>query len=364
MGTQQGTAIVCKKMVVGYAPGAYDLFHVGHLNLLRKAKQQCDYLIAGVVSDEMLFKQKGIQPVIPLQERLEIVRNIRFVDEAVAEILPDKVQTWEHLRFDVLFKGDDWKGTEMAIQLEKAFAERDVKVVYFPYTLSTSSSLLRKTLARLNGVPGKAKIPFYKAATLLFLKPRFQKALRPLTGRLAKAGVTANEVTVVALLGSILISMLFLGFLHHSAIFGLLPLWLLLRMGLSTIDGLLAIEHGQKSRLGGILNEGGDILSDFLLALPFAVASRSNQSLIFALMGLSIVSECIGMTGPWLGGDRCNYGPFGKTDRAIAFSLVSVWLAVNGSLPLAMHEILLVFIGLHIITLFNRTQYLLSLMRK
>ena len=133
---------------IGYAPGAYDLFHVGHLNILRHAKSQCDYLIAGVVSDEMCELTKGRRPVIPLAERLEIVSHISYVDQAVAEVVPDKLETWESVRFNVLFKGDDWRGTAKGLKLETDFAAVGVEVVYFPYTMHTSSSLLRTSAGR------------------------------------------------------------------------------------------------------------------------------------------------------------------------------------------------------------------------
>ncbi|MEV8213009.1 adenylyltransferase/cytidyltransferase family protein [Leifsonia poae] len=136
---------------VGYAAGAFDLFHIGHLNILKHAKSQCDYLIAGVVSDEMLQLTKGITPVIPLAERLEIVRHIAYVDEAVPETVPDKLDMWRELKFDVFFKGDDWRGTEKGMRLEREFAEVGVEVVYFPYTMTTSSTQLRKALAALAG---------------------------------------------------------------------------------------------------------------------------------------------------------------------------------------------------------------------
>ena len=132
--------------IVGYAPGAYDMFHVGHLNILRQAKQHCDHLIAGVVSDEMCELTKGKTPVVPLAERMEIVSHISFVDEVVAEVVPDKVETWKTVRFDVLFKGDDWRGTPKGIKLERDFAALGVEIVYFPYTIHTSSTLLRKAL--------------------------------------------------------------------------------------------------------------------------------------------------------------------------------------------------------------------------
>ena len=136
---------------IGYAAGAYDLFHIGHLNLLKHAKSQCDHLIAGVVSDEMLQANKGITPVIPLAERLEIVRSISYVDEAIAEVLPNKLDTWRDLRFDIFFKGDDWRGTEKGLRLERDFAAVGVEVVYFPYTMSTSSSALRRALDAITG---------------------------------------------------------------------------------------------------------------------------------------------------------------------------------------------------------------------
>jgi glycerol-3-phosphate cytidylyltransferase len=136
---------------IGYAAGAFDLFHIGHLNILRHAKSECDYLIAGVVSDEMLELSKGAAPVVPLHERLEIVRSIAYVDEAVAETVPDKLDMWRELRFDVFFKGDDWRGTEKGLRLEREFAAVGVEVVYFPYTMTTSSTQLRRALAALAG---------------------------------------------------------------------------------------------------------------------------------------------------------------------------------------------------------------------
>ncbi|MFF5444908.1 adenylyltransferase/cytidyltransferase family protein [Streptomyces sp. NPDC012888] len=136
---------------VGYAPGAYDLFHIGHLNILRHARSQCDYLVAGVVSDEMAELAKGRRPMIPLVERLEIVRSVKYVDAAFVETVPDKVETWKQVRFDVLFKGDDWRGTAKGDKLEADFAAVGVDVVYFPYTVHTSSTQLRRALDALAG---------------------------------------------------------------------------------------------------------------------------------------------------------------------------------------------------------------------
>lgn len=131
---------------VGYAPGVYDLFHIGHLNILRNSRLACDYLIAGVVSDEMSLAAKGKSPVVPLAERLEIVRSIRFVDEAVEEDVPSKLQMWERLRFDVIIKGDDWRGTAKGDKLERDFAPLGVEVFYLPYTVHTSSTMLKQAL--------------------------------------------------------------------------------------------------------------------------------------------------------------------------------------------------------------------------
>jgi glycerol-3-phosphate cytidylyltransferase len=135
--------------IVGYAPGAYDLFHIGHLNILRHARTRCDHLIAGVVSDEMCLRVKGQRPFIPASERMEIVRHIDFVDEVFLETLPEKLETWRELRFDRIFKGDDWRGTEKGAKLEADFARVGVEVVYFPYTVHTSSTKLRRALMAL-----------------------------------------------------------------------------------------------------------------------------------------------------------------------------------------------------------------------
>jgi glycerol-3-phosphate cytidylyltransferase len=141
---------------IGYAPGAFDLFHIGHLNLLRRAKEQCDFLIAGVVADEVLIQHKKVTPVIPLSERLEIVRNVRFVDMAHAAMTNDKTEIWKELRFNVLFKGNDWQGTEKGNRLERDFSALGVDVVYFPYTQATSSSALRRTLRNIDIMANRA----------------------------------------------------------------------------------------------------------------------------------------------------------------------------------------------------------------
>ncbi|MET9828891.1 adenylyltransferase/cytidyltransferase family protein [Streptomyces sp. NPDC006385] len=131
---------------LGYAPGVFDLFHVGHLNILRRARGHCDRLIAGVCSDELVVRMKGRPPVVPLSERLQIVRSVRYVDETFVATVEDKMETWREVGFDVIFKGDDWLGTDVWTTYEAEFARVGVEVVYFPYTVHTSSTLLRDAL--------------------------------------------------------------------------------------------------------------------------------------------------------------------------------------------------------------------------
>jgi glycerol-3-phosphate cytidylyltransferase len=132
--------------IVGYVPGAWDMFHIGHLNILRRAREHCDHLIAGVVLDEVLEVAKGRLPVVPHAERMEIVGAMDCVDEVVTDSSSDKFVMWEKLRFDVLFKGDDWKGTPKGDRLEASLGAVGVQVVYFPYTVHTSSTMLRQLI--------------------------------------------------------------------------------------------------------------------------------------------------------------------------------------------------------------------------
>ena len=137
-----------KKKVIGYTSGVYDLFHVGHLNLLMNAKSLCDQLIVGITTDE-LTRQNKKKPVIPFQERLEIVRSIQYVDSAIAQEDMDKFRMWEKLKFDVMFVGDDWFSTTRWKEIEDKFKEVGVRIIYFPYTKSTSSTIINQTLQKL-----------------------------------------------------------------------------------------------------------------------------------------------------------------------------------------------------------------------
>lgn len=147
-----------EQLRIGYAAGAFDLFHIGHLNLLRHAKQRCDVLVAGVVSDEMLRTVKGVEPFIPTRERAEIVSHISFVDEVYVEERPDKLDAWRDVGFTHFFKGDDWRGTEKGLRLERDFALVGVEVVYFPYTAHTSSTALRRALDAASVAAGRAGV--------------------------------------------------------------------------------------------------------------------------------------------------------------------------------------------------------------
>lgn len=136
--------------VVGYTTGVFDLFHVGHVNLLKRAKLECDYLIVGVTTDELAYERKKKTPVIPFVERMSIVESLKYVDEVVPQVEINELEDWRTLKFDKIFKGDDWRGTERWQNLESEFAAVGVEVVFFKYTQHTSSTKLRAILDKLN----------------------------------------------------------------------------------------------------------------------------------------------------------------------------------------------------------------------
>ena len=135
-----------KKYRVGYTTGVFDMFHIGHLNILRRAKEQCDYLIVGVSTDELVMEYKNKTPIIPFEERAEIVQSIDCVDRVIAQENRDKYEAWRELKFDVMFVGDDWKGKPLFMKVEEEFKKVGIDVVYFPYTKDTSSTILREKL--------------------------------------------------------------------------------------------------------------------------------------------------------------------------------------------------------------------------
>lgn len=130
---------------IGYTTGVFDMFHIGHLNILKKAKEQCEYLIVGVTTDE-LVSYKNKKAIIPHKERMAIVESIKYVDKVVPQENMDKFLAWEKYRFDVMFVGSDWKGTDKWNDLEVNFKKLGVDIIYFPYTQGTSSTKLRNVL--------------------------------------------------------------------------------------------------------------------------------------------------------------------------------------------------------------------------
>ena len=139
-----------KEMTIGYTTGVYDLFHIGHLNLLKNARGMCDRLIVGVTVDE-LVAYKGKKAMIPFEDRIEIVRSIKYVDAAVPQYDMDKLSACKKLGAKMLFVGDDWYGTKKWQQYEKDFAEAGIKIVYFPYTKGISSTQITKALNAVRG---------------------------------------------------------------------------------------------------------------------------------------------------------------------------------------------------------------------
>ena len=138
-----------KKYKVGYTTGVFDLFHIGHLNILRRAKEYCEYLIVGVSTDELVLSQKKKTPIIPFEERVRIVEAIRYVDRVVPQTNRDKKQALMKYKFDVMFVDSDWKGTDKWNEFERQFSAVGVEIVYFPYTQGTSSTQLREVLKGL-----------------------------------------------------------------------------------------------------------------------------------------------------------------------------------------------------------------------
>lgn len=134
-----------KKYKIGYTSGVYDMFHIGHLNLLKRAKEQCEFLVVGVTTDELaLYKNK--KPIIPYEERKEIVEAIKYVDKVVPQENMNKLEACKKYNAEVIFVGDDWKGTDKWKKIEEDLKEINAKVVYFPYTQGTSSTILREKL--------------------------------------------------------------------------------------------------------------------------------------------------------------------------------------------------------------------------
>lgn len=138
-----------KKYKIGYTTGVFDLFHIGHLNILKKSKEYCDYLIVGVTTDEEVKRVKNKIPIICFEERKAIVESIKFVDKVVPENDTDKIKAWTEHKYNVIFKGSDWKGSNKWNNYEEYFRNENVDVVYFDYTKGTSSTKLRNVLEEI-----------------------------------------------------------------------------------------------------------------------------------------------------------------------------------------------------------------------
>ena len=192
--------------------------------------------------------------------------------------------------------------------------------------------------------------------TVYALKPRFQDLLRPLATSLARIGVTANLVTIVAALGSILVGAVSAWLSDSRAVFLLIPVWLLVRMALNAIDGMLAREFHQKSVLGGYLNEIGDVVSDAALYSPFALIAPFDSLGIGLVILLSVMTEFAGALGPLMGASRRYDGPMGKSDRAVLFGALGLWVGVSAPLPAWLEWAVPIVATLLVATVVNRVR--------
>lgn len=133
-------------MIIGYTTGVFDLFHVGHLNILKKSKLLCEYLIVGVSTDELVYEYKGKYPVIPFNDRLEIVKSIKYVDKVLPQIDRNKINAFKEIKFNKMFVGSDWKGNELFINTEEELKKYGVEIIYFDYTKKISSTIIRELI--------------------------------------------------------------------------------------------------------------------------------------------------------------------------------------------------------------------------
>jgi CDP-diacylglycerol--glycerol-3-phosphate 3-phosphatidyltransferase len=207
---------------------------------------------------------------------------------------------------------------------------------------------------------GELRLAFLAVTSLTFLKPLLRKALRPVAARLYEAGVTANQVTLTSLVGSVLVGAFLCRFAAHSPLFAILPAWLAARTAFAAIDGTLAIEFGQKSRLGGILNEAGDVVSDVALFLPLAFVPPFSGASVGLVVCFAAMSEFVGMAGAMLNGPRRLEGPPGKADRSIVLALVAIVITACGRLPEgAWLFVPALYLG-SVITVWNRLRFALA----
>lgn len=188
------------------------------------------------------------------------------------------------------------------------------------------------------------------------LKPRFQNLLRPLVQRLYDNGTTANQITVLAAVISVLVGTVIALFPSHVWLFALIPLWMILRMALNAIDGMLAREFGQQSRLGAYLNELCDVVADSALILPFALLPGASLLLVLAVTLLALFSEYAGVLGPMIGASRRYDGPMGKSDRAFILGVLATGIALGWLSALWINGVLALVAALLVYTLINRVR--------
>src|SRR5579862_6294715 len=190
--------------------------------------------------------------------------------------------------------------------------------------------------------------------TVYALKPRFQGLLRPLVTSLPGIGVTANQITILAAAGSVVAGATVAWLADTRAGFVLIPLWLLVRMALNAMDGMLARECHQQSVLGGYLNEIGDVVSDAALYGPFALVAPFGAFDLSIVIGLSVLTEFAGALGPMMGASRRYDGPMGKSDRAVVFGALGLWVGCSGPMPAWVEQSVPVMVVLLTVTAMNR----------
>lgn len=192
--------------------------------------------------------------------------------------------------------------------------------------------------------------------TLYELKPRFQALLRPTVARMAAAGITANQVTVGAAVGSLLAGAIVAWWAPSRTIFLLIPVWLLVRMALNAVDGMLAREHNQQSKLGAYLNEICDVVSDAALYAPFIVLPAFGGFWVGMVILLAALTEFAGVLGPAVGASRRYDGPLGKSDRALLFGALGLWVGLPLPLPDAAAWLMVLVAALLVVTVVNRVR--------
>ena len=200
-------------------------------------------------------------------------------------------------------------------------------------------------------------------ASIYDIKPAFQRSLRPIVRMLAARGVTPNQITLLACLLSFVAGGVLATFIHHRAVFFLIPVVLFLRMALNAIDGMLAKEHDMKTPFGAILNELTDMLSDAVLYLPFALLPNVNGFWVVVIVILSIVTEATGLSALSIGASRRYDGPMGKSDRAFVFSIVAIALALGAAPNIWLAVVWVVIIVLLVFTISNRVRKALQEVR-